>query len=93
MSSVNEIVLLFFSTVKVKNYKKALSSFNRSNLNVSFSNSYYHYLKLFYDIVAYQLEKQTTANPATLLEIQKDYQSLVKITGFKRFNLTLLKKY
>jgi hypothetical protein len=76
-----------------QNYKKALSSFNRINLNVSFSNSYYHYLKLFYNIVAYQLEKQTTANPATLLEIQKDYQSLVKITGFKRFNLTLLKKY
>ena len=82
-----------FVDLKKQNYKKALYSFNRINLNVSPSNSYYHYLKLFYNIAAYQLEKHTTANAATLLEVQKDYQSLVIITGFKRFNLTLLKKY
>jgi len=79
--------------LKKQNYKKARYSLNQIQLNVSTSNAYYHYLKLFYNIAAYQLEKHTTANPVLLLEVQKDYQSLVKTTGFKRFNLTLLKKY
>ena len=91
----HNIYLIAHVLVKLKkqNYKEALYSFNQINLNVSPSNSYYHYLNLFYCIAAYQLEKHTTANSVTLLELQKDYQSLVKITGFKRFNLTLLKKY
>lgn len=93
--SSHNVYLIAHVLVKLKkqNYKEALYSFNQINLNVSPSNSYYHYLKLFYYIAAYQLEKHTTANSVTLLELQKDYQSLVKITGFKRFNLTLLKKY
>ena len=93
--SSHNVYLIAHVLVKLKkqNYKDALYSFNQINLNVSPSNSYYHYLKLFYSIAAYQLEKHTTANPVTLLELQKDYQSMVKITGFKRFNLTLLKKY
>jgi len=86
-------IALVLVELKRQNYKKARYSLNQINLNVSPSISYYHYLKFFYNIAAYQLEKHTTANPATLLEVQKDYQSLVKTTGFKRFNLTLLKKY
>ena len=79
--------------IKKQNYNKALYSFNQINLNVSPSNSYYHYLKLFYSVAAYQLEKHTTSNPQILLGIEKDYKSLVKTTGFKRFNLVLLKNY
>ena len=79
--------------LKKENYKKVRHNLNQVNLNINTSTSYYHYLKLFYNIAAYQLEKHTTANPALLLEVQKDYQSLVKTTGFKRFSLTLLKKY
>ena len=67
--------------LKKQNYKKARYSLNQIQLNVSTSNAYYHYLKLFYNIAAYQLEKHTTANPVLLLEVQKDYQSLVKTTG------------
>jgi hypothetical protein len=91
----HNVYLIAHVLVKLKrqNYKDAIYSFNQINLNVSPSNSYYHYLNLFYCIAAYQLEKHTTANSDTLFELQKDYQSLVKITGFKRFNLTLLKKY
>jgi len=79
--------------LKKQNYKNAQSNLNKINLESNTSDSYYHYIKLFYCIVAYQLEKDTTANPKTLLAIEKDYKSLVKATGFKRFNLTLLKKY
>ncbi|MDA9125511.1 hypothetical protein N9J80_01900 [Flavobacteriaceae bacterium] len=91
----HNVYLIAHVLVKLKrqNYKDAIYSFNQINLNVSPSNSYYHYLNLFYCIAAYQLEKHTTANSDTLFELQKHYQSLVKITGFKRFNLTLLKKY
>jgi len=91
----HNVYLIAHVLVKLKrqNYKDAIYSFNQINLNVSPSNSYYHYLNLFYCIAAYQLEKHTTANSDTLFQLQKDYQSLVKITGFKRFNLTLLKKY
>jgi hypothetical protein len=91
----HNVYLIAYVLVKLKkqNYKDARYSFNQINLNVSPSSSYYHYLKLFYSIAAYQLEKHTAANSATLFEVQKEYQSLVKITGFKRFNLNLLKKY
>lgn len=91
----NNVYLIAIVLVKLKNqnYKDALYSFNQINLNVSTSNSHYNYLKLFYCIAAYQLEKHTTANSDHLQDLQKSYQSLVKITGFKIFNLTLLKKY
>jgi hypothetical protein len=79
--------------LKRQNYKNAQSNLSTINLESNTSNSYYHYLKLFYCIVAYQLEKQTNANPKILKGIGKNYKSLVKATGFKRFNLTLLKKY
>ena len=79
--------------IKTHDYKDALYSLNQINLNVSTSNSYYHYLKLFYSIAAYQLEKHTTNRPDALIALQKEYLSLVKKTGFKRFTLTLLKNY
>jgi len=79
--------------IKTHDYKDALYSLNQINLNVSPSNSYYHYLKLFYSIAAYQLEKHTTNRPDALIALQKEYQFLVKKTGFKRFTLTLLKNY
>ncbi|MDB4157901.1 hypothetical protein N9609_00270 [bacterium] len=87
------LITLVLVELKKQNYKKALYSFNQINLNIRTSNAYYHYLKLFYNIAAYQLELQTASKPQTLLKIEKDYKSLVKTTGFKRFNLTLLKKY
>ena len=87
------LIALVLVELNKQNYKKALYSFNQINLNMSTSNAYYRYLKLFYNIAAYQLERQTASNAQTLLEIEKDYKSLVKTTGFKRFNLTLLKKY
>lgn len=79
--------------LRAQNYKDALYSLKQINLNVSTSNSYYHYLKLFYCIAAYQLEKHTTVHSDVLLGIQKEYQSLVKQTGFKQFSLALLKNY
>jgi hypothetical protein len=79
--------------IKTHDYKDALYSLNQINLNVSTSNSYYHYLKLFYSIAAYQLEKHTTNRPDALIALQKEYLFLVKKTGFKRFTLTLLKNY
>ena len=79
--------------IKTLDYKDALYSFKQINLNVSTSNSYYHYLKLFYSIAAYQLEKHTASRPDVLAALQKEYQFLVKKTGFKRFTLTLLKNY
>ncbi len=82
-----------FVEIKNKNYDKAKHYLELVSLDSSKTNSYYAYLKLFFLIASYQLEKQTTSYPLILSELEVEYLELVKLTGFKRFKLTLLKKY
>ena len=62
-------------------------------MDSSKTNSYYAYLKLFNLIAEYQLELKTTAYRLVLKNIEAEYLELVKLTGFKRFTLSFLKKY
>lgn len=87
--------LISLALVKIKNKDYDLASYNLNlvTLDRSKTNSYYAYLKLFYLITSYHLELQTTAHPRELISIEAEYSELVKVTGFKRFNLSFLKKY
>ena len=87
------LISLAFVEIKNKNFKRAAYNLGLVTLNSSKTNSYYAYLKLFFLISSYQLEKHITDDSAVLKEIEVEYLGLVKLTGFKRFNLTLLKKY
>ena len=87
--------LISLALVKIKNKDYDLASYNLNlvTLDRSKTNSYYSYLKLFYLITRYHLELQTTAHRHELINIEAEYLELVKLTGFKRFNLSFLKKY
>ena len=87
--------LISLALVKIKNKDYDLASYNLNlvTLDRSKTNSYYAYLKLFYLITSYHLELQTTAHHRELISIEAEYSELVKVTGFKRFNLSFLKKY
>nr|AOE10556.1 hypothetical protein [uncultured bacterium] len=82
-----------FVEIKNKNYVKAEHYLELVSLDGSKTNSYYAYLKLFFLIASYQLEKQTTSYRLILSELEVEYLELVKLTGFKRFKLALLKRY
>lgn len=87
------LVSIALVEIKNKDFEAAEHHLGLVSLEHTVANSYYSYLKLFYLIASYQLEKQTTAHRRLLTDIVKEYRFLVKQTGFKRFNLTLLKKY
>ena len=82
-----------FVEIKNKNYDKAEHYLGLVSLDNSKTNSYFTYLKLFFLIASYQLEKQTTSYRLVLSEFEVEYLDLVKLTGFKRFKLALLKRY
>lgn len=70
------------------NIKRAKSSFEAIKLEYTLT-SYHSYVKLFYLILSYQLE----TNPKEKENITKEYQLLVKNTGFKRFTDDFLVRY
>jgi len=82
-----------FVEIKNKNYDKAEHYLGLVSLDNSKTNSYFTYLKLFFLIASYQLEKQTTSYLLVLSDFEVEYLDLVKLTGFKRFKLALLKRY
>ena len=87
------LISIAFVEIKNKNYNKAEHYLELVSLDDSKTNSYYAYLKLFFLIASYQLEKQTTSYRLILSELEVEYLELVKLTGFKRFKLALLKRY
>jgi len=61
-----------------------------SSIKIEYTlNSYYYYVKLFYLILHYQLEKNRNKKESILNE----YHLIVKITGFKRFTTNFITHY
>ena len=86
---VGYIIGQAFVLLKEKNYKLAAAGLGY----VDFSKIYFKqdYLKLFYLICKYNINKQT--NPESLKAIKEEYNYLVEKSGFYFFTETFLENY
>jgi hypothetical protein len=86
---VGYIIGQAFVLLKEKNYKLAAAGLGY----VDFSKIYFKqdYLKLFYLICKYNINKQT--NPGSLKAIKEEYNYLVEKSGFYFFTETFLENY
>lgn len=78
--------------IKDNKIKEAKIGFDLIDLS-KFSLSYSNYIKLFYLLAKYQLAIVLSLNKDCLDEIQSEYESIVRQTGFKKFSVDFMKNY